>query len=119
MLARRRSPVEYEVARRTPRYSFVVDVEVTDVRSEMQIKARTKMLGLFGCGVDTSRPFAKGTRVRIKLSHQGAEVKALASVVYASSELGMGIVFIRVDREDERILEWWIAEQMCLTIQKQ
>jgi hypothetical protein len=110
--------MEYEIDRRTPRYSFIVDVELTDVMLQTQVKARTKTLSPIGCGVDTSKLFAKGTIVRIKLSHRGAEVSALGRVVYARSGLGMGVTFTNVDRENERILEWWIAEYLTVPIQK-
>ena len=102
--------VEYESVRRTPRYSLAVEIEMTDIHSEIQIRARTKMLSMSGCGVDTAELFPKGTSVRIKLYHHGAEVDALARIVYSSSDLGMGVAFTSVEREDERILEWWIAE---------
>ena len=89
---------------------------MTDIKLEIQIGARTKMLSMFGCGVDTSMLFAQGTSIRIKLSHKGEEVMALARVVYSSSALGMGVAFTRVEREDERILEWWIAEFLSTPI---
>lgn len=110
--------IEYAIARRTPRYNFVVDVLVTDVRLGIHIKATTNTLGLFGCGVDASKPFAKGTAVSIKLSHRGAEVSVLARVIYATPELGMGMVFTDVSRENEQILEWWIEELMSTQFQK-
>lgn len=109
-----RCVLEYEIARRTPRYYFVVDIEVTDLQSGIQIATQTKMLGLFGCGVDTSSPFAKGTRVRIKLSRGGAEVRALALVVYARSDLGMGIAFTDIERKSERVLDCWIHDLMSM-----
>ena len=111
--------MEDENHRLTPRYSFVVDIEVTDLQSGTQIRERAKDLSLFGCGVDTLKPFARGTRVRIKLSHGGADVVALATVAYARPNMGMGVVFTSIEPEDERILKGWIAEQMNVPIQKQ
>jgi hypothetical protein len=111
--------VEDENHRLAPRYSFVVDIEVTDLQSETQIRERTKDLSLFGCDVNTLKPFPKGTRVRIKLSHGGADVVALATVAYARPDIGMGVVFTSIEPEDERILKGWIAEQMNVPIQKQ
>jgi hypothetical protein len=64
--------------------------------------------------VDALRLFPKGTDVKIKLTHQGTEAKVLARIVYASAELGMGIAFTNVEREDERILEWWLAEYLSI-----
>jgi PilZ domain-containing protein len=108
--------MEYEYIRVAPRHSFVADIEVTDVQSEIHISGRTEELSLFGCGVNTLNPFPKGTRVRIKLSRGGADVVALAKVAYARPELGMGVVFTSVEPEDERILGAWIAELMRIAI---
>jgi len=104
--------MKYQEARLAPRYSCAFDIEVTDLRSETQITEQTKDLSLFGCGVITSKPFPKGTRVRIKLSHGGADMAALARVVYARPDFGMGVAFTSIEPEDERILEGWIAELM-------
>jgi len=109
--------VAYENPRSSPRYSLAVDIELTDLQSQTQIRERTKDLSLFGCGVDTSKPFLKGTPLGIKLSHGDVHVTATARVVYASPELGMGLVFIRVDPEDQRVLEEWIAELMSIALQ--
>lgn len=110
--------MEYEHPRLVPRYSFVVDTELTDVQSGIQIKARTKDLCLFGCGVDTLKPLPKGANVRIKLSHGGTEVEALAKVIYARSDLGIGVAFTSLEREVEQILEGWIAELTSSSIQR-
>jgi hypothetical protein len=71
---------------------------------------RVKDLSLSGCGVNTPAPFAKGTRVRIKLFHGGGYIPALGTVIYGRVELGMGIMFTSVEPEDQRILAGWIAE---------
>jgi len=112
----RESLMEYEIARRTPRYSFVVDVEVADLQSEIQIRERTTTLSLFGCGINTSKGFPPGTRVRIKLSHRGAEMSALGRVAYARPGVGMGVVFTTVEPEEGRVLEQWIAELASLSL---
>jgi hypothetical protein len=110
--------VEYEHPRLVPRYSFIVDIELTDVQSGIQISERTTTLSLYGCGVATLHPFPKGTIVRITLSHEGSCVLALGRVVYANPKVGMGVVFSRIEREDIHILEGWIAELVRIQIQK-
>jgi|GEM_PF-4586565 len=65
---------------------------------------------MFGCRGDTTKVYPRETSVWIMLSHQGAEVRALARMVYSGSDLGVGVVFTSFEREDERILECWIAE---------
>jgi len=102
--------VEYEIARRVPRYPLVADVAVTDIERKVQMKARTNTLGLFGCGINTSSPFAQGTSVRIRLSQRGVGVKAVGIVAYVRPDLDMGIAFTDIDQESERILKLWIEE---------
>ena len=111
--------VESELVRRTPRYSLVIDIEMTHEQSGIKIRARTKMLSLFGCGVDTVKVLPQGTTVWIKLSQRGMEAKALARVVYSSATLGMGVVFTNIEQEDERILQSWISEYLSIPIQRQ
>ena len=102
--------LEYEIARRTPRFRFAVDVTVIDIEHKIDIKARTSTLGLFGCGIATSKPFIQGTGVRVRMSYRGAGVKAIGIVAYVRPNLDMGIAFTDIDRESERILALWIEE---------
>jgi hypothetical protein len=111
--------VEFEIARRVPRYPFTVDATVIDTYHKVQSKARTTTLGLYGCGIATSNPLAQGTSVRVRLVHRGAEVRALGRVAYVHPNLDMGIAFTDMDRESERILASWIAELIRSTAQKQ
>ena len=109
--------VEFDCRRRTPRYPLAVDIEVTDIQSDVQIKGRTNTLSLFGCGVDAGQLLPQGTRVRIKLCHKGAEVKALARIVYSNSDLGMGLAFTIVERQDAGVLDWWMTEFMSISVE--
>jgi hypothetical protein len=109
--------VEFNCRRRTPRYPLAVDVAVTDMQSGVQIRGKTNTLSLFGCGVDVVELLPQGTSVQITLSHKRAEVKALARIVYSSSDLGMSLAFTNIGRQDEVILEWWIAEFMSIPVE--
>jgi hypothetical protein len=110
--------VEHEFARRVPRYPLVADFAVTDVDCKVQMKARTNTVGLFGCGIATSNPFAQGTSVRIVLSHRSTVVKAVGIMAYVRPDLDMGIAFTDIDRESDRILGLWIEELIRLPAQK-
>jgi hypothetical protein len=110
--------VDYESVRRTPRYSPAIHIEMIDTQSEIEIRARTTMLSMFGCGADAAKLFPKGTTVKIKLSRDGEEVRAFARVIYSRSDLGMGVAFTNVEPEDERILECWIAEFQGIPIRE-
>jgi hypothetical protein len=102
--------VEYEIGRWVPHYSLVVDIEITDVHLGVQIRARTTMLSLLGCVVDTLELFPMGLRVDVKLARRATEVRALGKVLYARSDLGMGLAFTIIEPEDLRILDRWVSE---------
>jgi hypothetical protein len=102
--------VDSNDSRALPRYPFAVDIEVIDLESRDQIKARTKNVSLFGCGIDTLKIFPKGTNVGIKLSYGNEHILAKARVVYSSQELGMGVAFLGIGPEYERILDGWILQ---------
>jgi len=101
--------MQRQESRRVPRHSIAVDVEVTDVHSQIQIRERTRDLSLFGCGLEAAQLLPTGTKVKIKLSHAGEDVAATGRVVYSGPDLGMGIVFTDVEPDAERTLDDWIA----------
>jgi PilZ domain len=95
---------------RAHRYSFVASIELTDVQSETQTREQTSDLSLFGCHVDTREPLPTGTVVRIRIAHKGAKFAAFGRVAYARPNAGMGVVFTRIEGNNQSVLEKWIAE---------
>jgi hypothetical protein len=65
---------------------------------------------LYGCGVAASKPIPTGTKLRIRITRKGSTFSAASKVVYATADGDMGIVFARVERNDQVILEKWINE---------
>lgn len=90
--------------RRARRYRFAVNIELTDLESEIHLQERTADLSLYGCRVVARTPFSAGMRVRIRMIHKGATVAAHGRVVYAAPDGQMGIT------SDQTTLEKWINE---------
>jgi hypothetical protein len=95
---------------RARRYSFHASIELTDLLSETLIREQTSDLSLFGCHVDTRKPSPPETKVRIKISHRSENFEALGKVTYSGSNVGMGILFTRIEPHDQSVLDKWIAE---------
>jgi hypothetical protein len=104
------NPVVRVERRRARRYPFVVSVELVDLQSDVQLQARVTDLSLYGCGVAASKPIPTGTKLRIRITRKGSTFSAPSKVVYATADGDMGIVFARVERNDQVILEKWINE---------
>jgi PilZ domain len=95
---------------RARRYPFVATIELTDTQSEAKIQERTSDLSLYGCRVDTDKPFSPGAKVRLRIAHRSANFVALGRVSYNSSDGGMGIAFTQIEPNEQLILERWIEE---------
>jgi PilZ domain len=102
--------VESKDNRRAPRHALIVDVVVTDMQSGIQIRERTKDLNCYGCGVSTATPFVTGTKVMLNVNYGQEKITAFGKVIYARTDIGMGIVFSTIEPKDQRLLEAWIAE---------
>jgi PilZ domain-containing protein len=96
---------------RAQRHPFVASIELTDLQSEIHMKEQTSDLSLFGCHVNASKPLPAGTKVRIRITHRGQIFGAFGRVANVQPNVGMGISFTNIERNDELTLEKWITEQ--------
>ena len=108
MATARSSPIPSGL-HRASRYPFAASIELTDVRSESLLSARTTNLSLFGCYVYTSSPFSEGTKVSLRILHGGASFAAFGKVLYLKPNSGMGIAFTEIEPPSQAILEKWLA----------
>jgi len=105
------NPVKVHAERpRARRYPFVASVELVDLHSDLRVQERVTDLSLYGCGVTAKQPLAAGIKLRIRISSKGSTFSALGKVAYATAGGDMGIVFTRIERNDQMILEKWIGE---------
>ena len=95
---------------RARRYEFAANIELTDLQTEVHTNGRTTDVSLYGCRVVASRPFSAGTKLRIRITHKGGSFAALGMVAYPGRNGETGIVFTRVEQNDQLILEKWVAE---------
>jgi hypothetical protein len=106
------NPVTVRIERpRARRYPFVASIELVDLQSDhLQLQERVTDLSLYGCGVAAKKPLPAGTKLRIRITSKGSTFSALGKVAYATADGDMGIVFTRVERNDQMVLEKWISE---------
>ena len=90
---------------RARRYPFAANIELTDVRSEGSLTARTTDLSLLGCYASTTSPFPKATKVSLRTMHGGTSLTALGKAVYSTPSPGMGIAFTTIEPSSQAILD--------------
>jgi hypothetical protein len=95
---------------RARRYLFVATVELTEVQSEAKVQEQTSDLSLFGCRVQTHKPFPAGAKVRIRIAYRRASFVALGRVSYTTPDGGMGITFTQIEPTNQLVLEKWVEK---------
>lgn len=94
---------------RARRYPFAASVDLVDVASETEVREQTTDLSVFGCQVTAQKPWAAGTKIRLRIIHRGAIFAAQGQIMNVRRN-GMGVVFTRMEQKDQLVLEKWLAE---------
>jgi hypothetical protein len=95
--------------RHAPRYPFIAEAEVIEISSDTKLVAKTSDLSIGGCFLDMLNPTPQGTEVHVRISHEGTSFTALGRVVFILPNMGMGVTFTSVERDQQAILQKWIA----------
>ena len=94
--------------RLTPRFPILAPAQVTDEQSAIVVDGLLTELSEYGCMVRTGMPFPRGTHVRLNTVHKGQALAAQGRVAYLAIG-AMGIVFSRVEADQQAILCTWLA----------
>jgi PilZ domain len=94
---------------RARRYPFAASIDLVDMESEREIREQTTDLSVFGCQVNTQKPWAVATKVRLRIIHRGAIFAAQGQVANVRSN-SIGVVFTKIEQKEQVILEKWLAE---------
>ena len=100
---------EAQEHRKNPRYSFLCDAEVIDIKCTTRIIGRVTDIARKGCYVDTISPFAAGTLLAVKMKRGIPTFETQGSVVYSTVGWGMGLCFTVTDQPHALLLEAWLA----------
>ena len=96
--------------RRSARYQFIADTEITEITSNKRLGARSSDLSMGGCFLDMLNPPPEGTRIRVTVRHASASFTALGRVVFVFPNVGMGVVFTNVEEDQLAVLRKWLAD---------
>ena len=76
----------------------------------MRIATRVSELSIQGCYLDMLNPFPEDTVALVKISVGKSVFETKVRVVYAHSNLGVGLVFLDPDTKNVEVLKSWIEE---------
>ena len=93
---------------RQQRFPFVAGIQIIALDTQAHVAAHTENLNISGCFVETTNPFTGGTRVRLRISHDGMVFAAQGAVAYSLSGKGMGITFTFIEPSSVDVLDGWL-----------
>ena len=96
--------------RRAPRCVFGGVAEITSIHPNTYIVVSTTELSPFGCFVTTRKTMFIGTKVELKITHDGRAFQASGEVVSVEAKNGMGIKFTRTAPDDVELLQVWLGQ---------
>jgi hypothetical protein len=96
--------------RGTPRYIFIASAELYEERTDVRVATRVSELGLHGCYLDMMNPFPAGTVILLKIFAGDLTFQSKAKIVYATPNVGAGVLFLDVEPKYDYILRHWIDE---------
>ena len=76
----------------------------------MRIATRVTELSVQGCYLDMLNPFPEDTSAQVKISVGDTVFETKVRVVYAHSNLGVGLVFMETNPKNMEVLKNWIDE---------
>ena len=95
--------------RRSARYRFIADTEITEIASNTRLGGRTSDLSMGGCFLDMVNPSRKVQRFGSQ-----SIIKRLIHCPWKSGfvfpNAGMGVVFTNVEEDQLAVLRKWLAD---------
>lgn len=94
---------------RQQRFPFVAGIQIFALDTQANVAAHTEDLNISGCFVETTNPLIGGTKVELRISHDGVVFEARGTVAYSLSGKGMGITFTFIEPGSVAILDGWLT----------
>jgi hypothetical protein len=95
--------------RGSPRFRFIAEAELIEIKNDTKLHARTNDLSIGGCFLDMLNPSPKGTEIQLRIHHAGAVFNARGRVVFVVPNLGMGVCFTNIDSTQAVVLQDWLS----------
>jgi hypothetical protein len=100
----------YSTQRTVPRYSLLAVAELVETASTMCIVGRMREISRNGCYINTPSTLPVNTSFKVFISREDRTFMTNGRVIYVHEGIGMGIVFVDTAKEQQEILNDWLAD---------
>lgn len=96
--------------RQSPRYSFIVNVDILEPASDVHMSGRISEISRKGCYVDVLNPLPVGTIIFLTIFRDQGTCCMRGKIIYIQHGMGMGVAFQEMAPDQQKILDSWLAE---------
>src|SRR5690242_3635731 len=96
--------------RSVPRYSLIATAEIIEPISDVRISGRISEISRKGCYVDLLNTLPRETAIQVRISRDQGTFVATGKVIYVQEGMGMGVLFLDIANDQEKLLDSWLAE---------
>ncbi len=101
---------QYRERRMVPRFSFIAAAEIVEPVSGVHISGRISEISRKGCFVDLLNTLPTGTVIELRISRDQGTFATSGKIIYTLEGMGMGVAFVDVPVEQQKILDTWLVE---------
>jgi hypothetical protein len=96
--------------RSVPRYSLIATAEIIEPISDVRMSGRISEISRKGCYVDLLNTLPRETAIQVRISRDQGTFVATGKIIYVQEGMGMGVLFLDVANDQEKLLDSWLAE---------
>jgi hypothetical protein len=96
--------------RSVPRYSLIATAEIIEPINDVRMSGRISEISRKGCYVDVLNTLPRGTAIQVRISRDQGTFVATGKIIYVQEGMGMGVLFLDVANDQEKLLDSWLAE---------
>lgn len=96
--------------RTVPRYSLIATAEIIEPISDVRMSGRISEISRKGCYVDVLNTLPRGTAIQVRISRDQGTFVAGGKIIYVQEGMGMGVIFLDIANDQEKLLDSWLAE---------
>jgi len=101
---------QYPNRRMVPRFTFIAAAEIVEPVSGVHISGRISEISRKGSFVDLLNTLPTGTAIQVQISRDQGAFASPGKIIYTQDGMGMGVAFIDVPAEQQKILDTWLLE---------
>jgi PilZ domain len=96
--------------RSVPRYPFVAHAEIREPIRQIHLVGQTAEISVKGCFVSILSPLPTDTILQLRIHHDDTWFESWGRVVYAKDRVGLAVVFLAVQPEQQGIVADWVQK---------